>query len=224
MDDTIETGVQHALARTVLEKSSRELREALLAEVWVQHREALQQQALEAVREEHRHELAAREEALKDRFAQERKVLERELAQQEDVLYAKLTQDFTEEYGDRIGRLKQTRESWKARAEAAEAQLVFLLQQLLHEERRRYLADSHVEKLDLAGLNNILHRHGWAIRSAARPSERVVKTMLGPNRLVDHHIFWLEHVDPSRPPVEESDDEEEPEDTPALPPAAEGGG
>jgi hypothetical protein len=234
MDDPrIEAGVQEALARTVLEKSSKELREALLAVLWAEHREALERQALEAIRAEHQHELARLEEAVKDRAAQERQALERELAQEEERLYAKLTQDFTEEYGERLQRLRQTRESWKARAEAAESQLVFLIQQLLSEERRRYLRDSHVEKLDLGGLNGILHRHGWAIRSAARPSERVVKTMLGPNRLEDRHVFWIEHVDPGRPPVEEDDEEEEPAETPSLPPprledrrgdVAEGGG
>jgi hypothetical protein len=50
----------------------------------------------------------------------------------------------------------------------------------------------------------------------------VVKVMLGPNRMADRHIFWLERVDPSRPPVDETGDEE-PEEAPELPPAAEGG-
>jgi hypothetical protein len=220
MDDTIETGVQQALARTVLEKSSRELREALLAEVWAQHREALQQQAFEAVRREHQHELARLEEALRDRFARERQGLEHELEAELERRWQAEQHRLEEDMGERLQRLRTTREGWKARAEAAEAQLVFLIQQLLSEERRRYLRDSHVEKLDLSGLNGILHRHGLAIRAAARPSERVVKTMLGPNRLEDRHVFWIERVDPSRPPVEE-DDEDEPADTPALPPAAE---
>jgi hypothetical protein len=224
MDDTIEAGIEQALARTVLEKSSRELREALLAEVWAQHREALQQQAVEAVRSEHQHELARLEEALRDRFARERQGLEHELEGELERRWQAEQRRLDEDMGERLQRLRQTRESWKARAEAAESQLTFLLTQLLSEERRRYLRDSHIEKLDIVGLNGILHRHGWAIRSAARPSERVVKTMLGPNRVEDRHVFWIARVDPGRPPVEEDDEEEEPEDTPSLPPAAEGGG
>src|SRR5215831_9062454 len=58
-----------------------------------------------------------------------------------------------EDMGDRLLQLRTTREGWKARAQAAEAQLVFVLEQLLSEERKRYLADSHIEKLDLSGLN-----------------------------------------------------------------------
>jgi hypothetical protein len=218
MENPIEAGVQQALARTVLEKSSRELREALLAEVWAQHREALEQQAFEAVRAEHAHALAAREEALKDRYAQERKQLEHELENELERRWQTEQRRLDEDMGERLQRLRQTREGWKARAEAAEAQLVFLLTQLLSEERRRYLRDSHVEKLDLSGLNRLLAPHGWAIRAAARPSERVVKTMLGPNRLEDRHVFWLEHVDPERAPVDEDEDDEEAAETPpALP-------
>jgi len=218
MDDRIEAGVQQALARVVLQNGSPELHQVLLDEVWRQREGELTTRALAQVREAHQHELRASEEALRDRYARERKALERELEGELDRRWQAEQRRLDEDMGERLARLRTTREGWKARAEAAEAQLVFLLEQLLSEERKRYVADYHVERFDLAGLNAVLAPHGWAIRRAARPSERVVKTMLGPNQVADRHVFWLVRVDPERAPVE--DDEEEPEDTPALPPAA----
>jgi hypothetical protein len=223
IDQIVENGIQAAVAKTLLGNMSGDIIARLLEELWRQKAPELQQRALAQVRDEHQHALQASEEALRDRYAAQRKALEHELSQQEEVLYAKLDRDLQQEYGDRLATLRAQRTAARARAEQAEAQLVFLLTQLLHEERRRYLADSHIERLDLAGLNAIVHRHGWAIRSAARPSERAVKVMLGPNRVETHHVFWLVHVDPARPPVDEPD-EDEPADAPALPPAAEGGG
>src|SRR5215831_8102869 len=137
MDDRIEAGVQQALARVVLQNGSPELHQVLLDEVWRQREGELTTRALAQVREAHQHELRASEEALRDRYARERKALERELEGELDRRWQAEQRRLDEDMGERLARLRTTREGWKARAEAAEAQLVFLLEQLLSEERKR---------------------------------------------------------------------------------------
>jgi hypothetical protein len=69
--------IETALARAVLDKSSKELRDALLAEVWAQHQEELLQQALEQVRQEQQEAEEARRELWETRKAQERRALKK---------------------------------------------------------------------------------------------------------------------------------------------------
>jgi hypothetical protein len=70
--------IETALAKAVLAQSSQELRDALKAEVWEQHKEELMQRALERLREEQWEADEARRERWQAQKAEERRAMEKE--------------------------------------------------------------------------------------------------------------------------------------------------
>lgn len=140
MDEVIQEEVEAAIARTLLNQMSGDVIERLRQEVWQQHREALEQQALEAVKAEQAHALQVREEGLRDRFATERKRLERELEDELECRYHAQQRELDADMAERITRLKAGREAWRGRAERAERLLALTFAQLLGDAaHKRYL-------------------------------------------------------------------------------------
>jgi hypothetical protein len=223
MDDVIEEGIQQALTKTLLSQMSGDVLDRLLAEVWAQHREELQAQALDAVREEHRQALEDLQERLRDGVAQERRQLERDA----DALVEQGIRDGIADekldYEDRLAELRGQRNQAREQRDMASHLLLELVRQLLG-PKPVYLSSHGVAELDLYRLNTVLSRHGLRVKSRKTVSERQVQTRLDLTRVEPRTVFWLESVPVGTSPAPDEDDEEDTpaEPVPALPPAAEG--
>jgi hypothetical protein len=198
--------VEQALARAVLDKSSKELRDALIAEVWAQHHEELLQQALEQVHQEQRGKLDALEERLRGRIAEERHAME---AEAEQLIAEGIQQGMAEErqeFTERRTRLRAQRDEWKARATEAEAWIVDHVKELLPDGRRVLLRDPELTKFRLHTLNLILSRFGLEVRARLTDTPQVVACEVGPQHWEQRSRFRLVTVAPG---VIDAEDEDE---------------
>ena len=203
--------VEQALAKAVLEKSSQELRDALLAEVWERHRETLEAQALETVRREHQRELASLKEHLRDEAAKERRALRTELELELERRYRQQEHELDLEMAARLARRRAARETARQERDRAERLLLALVKQVLSPQAKRYLADAGVTELDVFTVNQVLAKFGVRVRCEPRPtSARQVQVRLKEDgSLVPRAAFWWEECAPTTAPVIFDDDEED---------------
>jgi hypothetical protein len=200
--------IEQALARAVLDKSSKELRDALLTEVWAQHHEELYAQALQDVTQQQQAAEDARRERWEAQKAQER----RELAREADGLIvegiAKGMAAERQEFEERRQRLRAQRDAAKARADVAEGWIVELIKELLPPDSRRILLrHPEITKFRLATLNAILSRFGLEVRARLTDTPEFVATETGPQRWEQMSRFRLISAVPGV--VDETADEDE---------------
>jgi hypothetical protein len=185
-----------------------------------------------ACTEEQREWLREREQALEERRASLEDAFERRKARLDDTL-ARYKEEVDSEVEDRVERgieaaraevlqdvedrlqeLRDTRHEARQQRDAAEHQLLALLRPLLG-EKGSYLRNSNILEFDQVGVNAILRKHGWRVRSKATYSERVVKTRVEEARWQLRALFWLDAVSPEG--VAEEDDESHPEHQDVVP-------
>jgi hypothetical protein len=198
--------IGQALATAVLDKSSPELQEALLAVLWERKREELLQQALEQVREEQRGTLEALEERLRGRMAQARRDMEREA---DEVIQQGIHQGLAnerEDFAERRQRLIRQRNEWKARASDAEAWITSHIQELLPAGRRVLLRGPEITKFRLHSLNLILSRLGFEVKAQLTDTMEIVACEVGPQHWEQKSRFRLVTVVSGV--VDETDDDE----------------
>src|SRR5919109_3446477 len=182
MEAVKEELIEQALARAVLDKSSQELRDALLTEVWERHKEELRQQAVEQVRQEQQEAEEARQERWQAQKAQERRVLEKEAEQLIQEGINRGMADERQEFEERRQRLRSQRDAWKTRAELAEAWIAEHIKELLPGERRVLLRDPEITRFRLHTLNLILSRLGLEVRAKLTDTPQVVACEVAPAR------------------------------------------
>jgi hypothetical protein len=199
--------VEQALARAVLDKSSQELRDALLTEVWEQHKEELRQRATEEVKQEQQEADESRRERWQAQKAEQRRALEREA----DQLIAEGIQqgmaDERQEFAERRQELISQRNAARTRATAAEAWIVEHIKELIPDDRRVLLRDPEITKFRLHSLNVILSRFGLQVRARLTDTPQVVATEVGPARWEQRSRFRLVTMAPGV--VDEEPDEDE---------------
>jgi len=200
--------IEQALAKSILDKSSKELRDALLAEVWERHKEELLQHAVEQLRQEQQEADEVRRERWQAQKAQERRALEKEA----DQLIAEGIQqgmrDERQEFEERRQRLISQRDEARARADAAEAWIVEHIKELLPDGRQILMRDPEITTFRLHTLNTILSRFGLEVRARLTDTPEVVATEVGPQRWEQRSRFRLTTVTPSGV-VDETADEDE---------------
>jgi hypothetical protein len=207
MEAVKEELIEQALARAVLDKSSQELRDALLTEVWERHKEELRQQAVEQVRQEQQEAEEARQERWQAQKAQERRVLEKEAEQLIQEGINRGMADERQEFEERRQRLRSQRDAWKTRAELAEAWIAEHIKELLPGERRVLLRDPEITRFRLHTLNLILSRLGLEVRAKLTDTPQVVACEVAPARWEQRSRFRLTSVAPGV--VDEEADEDE---------------
>jgi hypothetical protein len=207
MEEVKEALIEQALARAVLEKSSKELREALLSEVWERHKEELRQQAVEQKRQEDQEADEARQERWQAQKAEQRRALEREADELIVEGIAKGMADERQEFEERRQRLRAQRDEARTRADAAEGWIIEHVKELLPDGRRTLLHDPEITKFRLHTLNAILSRFGLEVRARLTDTPQVVATEVGPQHWEQRSRFRLVTVAPGV--VDETDDEDE---------------
>jgi hypothetical protein len=198
--------VEQALARAVLDRSSKELRQSLLSEVWEQHKEELREQALEQVREEQREADEARRERWQAQKAEERRALEREVAQTAEADKHREMAEERLEFEERRQRLIRQRHEWKVRATDAEAWIADHLKHLFPDGQQILLRDPEITTFRLHTVNLILSRVGLEVKSRATDTPRQVATEVGPARWEQRSRFRLTTITPGV--IDEEDDED----------------
>jgi hypothetical protein len=198
--------VQGALARAVLDKSSKELRDALVAEVWAQHQEELLQKALEQVRTEQEGTLEALKERLRGRIAEERHAMEREVTQIAEADKNREMAEERQEFEERRLRLINQRNMWKSRATAAEAWIADHIKQLFPDGQEVLLRDPEIRQFKLYSANAILTSVGLKVKSRLTDTPQVVATEVGPQRWEQQSRFKLVTV--ALGAIDEEEDED----------------
>jgi hypothetical protein len=153
----------------------------------------LKEEALTLARAELAEELAKAKERLEDQQAAYKEAVDAEVEDRVDRGVEQARADLLQDLEDRLGDLRQARNQARQERDAAEQQLLALLRQLLS-ERGRYLRNSYIEEFDQHGLNLILWKHGWRVRSRQTHSERFVKVRVDEARWQARTLFWLDTV------------------------------
>jgi hypothetical protein len=201
--------IEQALAKSILDKSSQELRDALVAEVWAQHREELRQRATEEVNREQQAADESRRERWQAQKAEQRRALEREADQliAEGIEHG--MRDERQEFEERRQRLISQRNEARARADAAEAWIVEHIKELLPPDGRRVLLhDPEITKFRLHTLNGILSRFGLEVKARLTDTPQVVACEVGPQRWEQRSRFRLTTITPVGV-IDETADEDE---------------
>jgi phage-related minor tail protein len=173
--------IEQALAKAVLDKSGKELRDALLAEVWAQHREELLQQALEQVRHEQQKAEESRKERWEGQKAQERRELVKEAEQLIQEGIDRGMADERQDFEERRQRLIRQRDEAKARADDAETWIVGHIKTLFPSDGGRLLLrNPEIRQFRMYSVNRILSRFGLAVRAKVTDTAQVVATEIGP--------------------------------------------
>jgi hypothetical protein len=205
------------LATAVLDKSSPELQEALLAVLWERKQPELYARALEEVRQAQQEAEATRQERWQAQKAQERRALETEAEQLIAEGISQGMADERQDFEERRQRLISQRDEARARADRAEAWIIDHLKALLPDGRRVLLRNSELTKFRLHTVNLILTRLGYEIRARLTDTPQLVATEVGPSHWEQKSRFRLTTIVPGV--MDEMDDE----DTSAPVEASQGG-
>jgi len=182
-----------ALARSMLARLDQQYVEALKLAVAEDLRAEVYPQALAEARAELEETFERRRARLEDQQAAYREELDTEVETRIERGVESARAELMADVDDRLQELREARNDARAQRDAAEHQLLALLRQLLS-EKGRYLRNAHVEEFDQVGVNVILKRHGWRVRSRATYSERTVKTKVDEARWQARALFWLDTV------------------------------
>jgi len=205
-----------AVARSMLARLDQDYIDALKLAVAEELRAEVYPQALEEARAELEEAFARRRARLEDQQAAYREEIDSEVENRIERGIEQARSDLLADVEDRLTELREARNDARQQWDAAEHQLLALLRQLLS-EKGRYLRNTFIEEFDQFGINAILKRHGWRVRSKQTFSERTVKTKIDEARWQTRHLFWLDTVPAEGVADEEEGAEEMPEHSDVIP-------
>jgi hypothetical protein len=200
-----------ALARSMLARLDQDYIEALKLAVAEELRAEVYPQALAEARAELEEAFERRRARLDDQQAAYREELDSEVETRIERGIEQARAEVLADVEDRLTELREERTQARQQRDAAEHALLGVLRQLLA-EKGRYLRNANILEFDQFGLNAILKRHGWRVRSKQTYSERVVKTRLEEARWQTRNVFWLDTV-PGEGVADEEEAETEDRDT-----------